>query len=127
MSHLFVVTTQMLNFCGRATKISAHYATASLSDSLAFIVLHITKRFIIALLALPAEDAEQGLCGLRRASVRLSVHSSAARRCCGFAAVGPAGRRYRSIAAAAGRRSSTAHSSIACGGRMRAVPRCQRT
>jgi len=31
-------------------------------------------------------------------SVRLS-HPAAARRCCGFAAVGPAGRRYRSIAA----------------------------
>ena len=30
---------------------------------------------------------------------------------CGFAAVGPAGRRYRSIAAAAGRRSSTTFSS----------------
>jgi len=34
----------------------------------------------------------------------------------GFAAVGPAGRRYRSIAAA-----------VAGGGRIRAVPRCQRT
>ena len=85
MSYLFVVTTQMLNFCGRATKISAHYATASLSDSLAFIVLHIIKRFIIALLALPAEDAEQGLCGLRRASVRPFFRRTPLLRvcCCG--------------------------------------------
>ena len=36
--------------------------------------------------------------------------------CCRFSAVSPAGRRYRSVAAAA-----------SCGGRMRAVPRCQRT
>jgi len=40
-------------------------------------------------------------------------------RCCRLAAVGPAGRRYRSIAAWPALRSS--------GGRMRAVPRCQRT
>jgi len=46
-----------------------------------------------------------------RPSVRLS-HSPAAAACGGFAAVGPAGRIYRSIAAAA-----------ACSGRMRAVPR----
>ena len=32
-------------------------------------------------------------------SVCLSHRSTAARRCCGFAAVGPAARRYRSIAA----------------------------
>jgi len=32
-------------------------------------------------------------------SVRLSKRSAAARRCCGFAAVGLAGRRYRSVAA----------------------------
>ena len=36
-------------------------------------------------------------------------------RYCRFAAVGPAGRRYQSIAAA-----------VVCGGRMRAVPSCQR-
>jgi len=57
-----------------------------------------------------------------RPSVRPSVHPSV---CCVrpsyvaptsvFAAVGPAGRRYRSIAA-----------QPAYGGRMRAVPRCQR-
>jgi len=40
--------------------------------------------------------------------IRACHLSTAARRCSGFAAVGPAGRRYRSIAAAAGRRSSTA-------------------
>ena len=42
-------------------------------------------------------------------------------------AVGPTGRKYRSIAAAVGRRSSTAHTSTACDRRMRAVPRCQLT
>jgi len=42
-------------------------------------------------------------------------HPAATRLYCGFAAVGPAARRYRSIAAAA------------CGGRMWAVPHCQRT
>ena len=41
-------------------------------------------------------------------AVDQSHHLAAARRCRGFAAVGPAGRRYRSIAAAAERRSSTA-------------------
>ena len=40
--------------------------------------------------------------------IRACHLSTAAHRCSGFAAVGPAGRRYRSIAAAAGRRSSTA-------------------
>jgi len=46
----------------------------------------------------------QSLCNCR-ASVRPSVclsHSPAARRCCAFAAVGPAGKRKRPIAAAAG-------------------------
>ena len=45
-------------------------------------------------------------------SVCLSQHSAAARRCGRFAAVGPAGRRYRSIAAAGQQhpRRSTAHS-----------------
>ena len=45
-------------------------------------------------------------------------HSPAALRCCGFAAVGPAARRYRSIAARPALNSS--------GVRMRAGPRCQR-
>ena len=48
---------------------------------------------------LSAQCAEQGLWNCR-ASVRLSRHSAAAPRCGGFAAVGPAGGRYRSIAAA---------------------------
>ena len=60
------------------------------------------------------------VCPYVRPSVRPSVYPSMGPqqkiRCCGFPDVGPAGRRYRSIAAAA-----------ACGGRMRAVPRCQRT
>jgi len=44
-----------------------------------------------------------------RPSVCLSQHSPAARCYCGFAAVGPADRRYRSIAAQpAGRRSAAA-------------------
>jgi len=52
----------------------------------------------------------QGLVKVRCPSVCLS-HSPAAEACGGFAAVGPVGRRYRSIAAAAGHYSSTAHSS----------------
>jgi len=55
-----------------------------------------------------------------RPSVCPSTGPQQQTRCCRFAAVGPAGRRYRLIAAAA-----------ACGGgnhpRMRAVTRCQRT
>ena len=48
------------------------------------------------------------LCGVRRLSVRLS-HSPASRGCGGFAAVSPASRRYRSIAAQlAGWRSAAA-------------------
>ena len=47
-----------------------------------------------------------------RPSVRPSVclsHPAVAHRCCGFAAVGPAARRYRSIAARpAGRRTAAA-------------------
>jgi len=61
-----------------------------------------------------------GAGSMKRYGVRLSVCPSMdaqqRTRSCRFAAVGPAGRRYRSIAAAS-----------ACGGRMRAVPRCQRT
>jgi len=51
------------------------------------------------------DTTQQGLCHGRasvRLSVRLSQHSAAARRCGRFAAVGPAGRRYRSIAARPG-------------------------
>ena len=44
-------------------------------------------------------------------SIGLSVLSS---RCCRFAAVGPAPRRYRLIAAR-----------LTCGGQMQAVPLCQ--
>ena len=67
--------------------------------------------------------------GLRNGtvSVRLSVRPSVCPSMglqqqtlsCRFAAVGPARRRYRSIAA---RRAAAA----TCGGRMRVVPRCQR-
>ena len=55
---------------------------------------------------------------VRRPSVCPSClsRSPAARRCCRFAAVGPAGRRYRLIAAAAELHSSTAHSSTGCVG-----------
>ena len=56
------------------------------------------------------EYEEQGLRNCL-ASVHPS-HPTAARRCCGFAAVGPAGRRYRSVAALP-----------ACGRQMRALPR----
>jgi len=78
----------------------------------------------ITLLALPAYYAERVYATVGRPSVRPSVCPSTGpqqqTRCCRFAAVGPAGRRYRLIAAAA-----------ACGGgnhpRMRAVTRCQRT
>ena len=56
------------------------------------------------------EYEEQGLRNCL-ASVHPS-HPTAARRCCRFAAVGPAGRRYRSVAALP-----------ACGMRMRALPR----
>jgi len=52
---------------------------------------------------------------MKRYGVRLS-HSPTAAACGGFAAAGPAGKRYRSFAAAA-----------ACGVRMRAMPLCQRT
>jgi len=58
-------------------------------------------RYVLQLFALPAKYVEQGLCNCQasiRPSVRLS-HPAAARRGCGFAAVGPAARRYRSIAA----------------------------
>jgi len=51
---------------------------------------------VTGLFALPGAGFMQ-LSGVRL-SVRLS-HPAAARRCCGFAAVGPAARRYRSIAA----------------------------
>ena len=47
-------------------------------------------------------------------SVCMSQLLTVAAACGGFAAVGPAGKGYRSIAAAAGRRSSTAHRSTAC-------------
>jgi len=50
------------------------------------------------LLVLSTNYAEQGLCNCL-ASVRLSAHPAAARRCCGFAAGCPAARSYRSIAA----------------------------
>ena len=70
------------------------------------------------LVALPAWYAEWGLWN-GTVSVRLSVRSSMVlqqqTRCCRVAAVGPVGRRYRSIAA------------CSSGGRMQAVPRCQRT
>ena len=52
----------------------------------------------------------------------MSHHSAAARRCGGFAAVGPAARRYRDRSLH-GRRSAA----VACGAGMRAVPRRQRT
>jgi len=58
------------------------------------------------LLALPAQYAEQGLCNCR-ASVCLSHPAAARCCCCRFAAVGPAGRRYRSLAAAANTSSNT--------------------
>ena len=57
----------------------------------------------------------QGLCNGTE-SVRQSYLSTAACRCGGFAAVGPAGMRYRSMAAAAGaaaaRRSGANASSV---------------
>jgi len=56
--------------------------------------------YIIPLLTLSAYNTEWGLCNGRRPSVCLS-HSAAARRCCKFAAVGPAAMKCRSIAAAA--------------------------
>ena len=68
-----------------------------------------------------------------RPSVCLSVrpsHPAATRRCCGFAAVGPASRRYRPIAARpAGRRRRRPAAGAAQwrGGQMRLVPRCQLT
>ena len=60
-------------------------------------------------------------------SVCKSVQSTA-RRCCGFAAVGPAARRYRSFAARpVGRRSAAAAPQHGAQQQMRAVPRCQLT
>jgi len=49
---------------------------------------------------------------IQLSGVRLSVclsHPAAARRCCRFAAVGPAGRRYRSIGAAAAGKCGQCH------------------
>jgi len=57
-------------------------------------------------------------------SVRPSHYSTAESRLCGFAAVGPAGRRYRSIAARPALSSSRA---AAAQRQMRAVPRRQPT
>ena len=54
----------------------------------------------LALLALPAWYAEQGLCN-DRVSVCLVHRSTAAAACGGFAAERPADRTYRSTAAAA--------------------------
>ena len=85
-------------------------------DSIEYVGFHLVYEFIPA----AADDDERDT-----ASGRLRwIHSAASPYVlqnvvcpsCGFAAVGPAGRIYRSIAAAA-----------ACGGRTRAVPRCQRT
>jgi len=60
-------------------------------------------------------------------SVRLS-HPAASRRCCWFAAVGSAVKRYRSIAARpAGRRSAAVAPQHGAQQQMRAVPRCQPT
>ena len=60
-----------------------------------------------------------------RPSVCLS-HTAAARRCCGFAAVGPASRRCR-VNVARPALSCSGAAAAASGGRMRAVPRCQLT
>ena len=63
-----------------------------------------------------------------RPSVCPSAHSAAARRCCGFAAVGSAATIYRSIAARpVGRRSAAAAPQHDEQQQMRAVPRCQLT
>ena len=63
-----------------------------------------------------------------RPSVCPSAHSAAARRCCGFAAVGSAATIYRSIAAwPVGRRSAAAAPQHDAQQQMRAVPRCQLT
>ena len=72
--------------------------------------------FYPQLLALPAQYAGAG--SIQLSGVRLHVYLSIpSGRCCGgFAAVGPAGRRYRSIAAG-----------TTCIGRMRGVPRYQLT
>jgi len=61
-----------------------------------------------------------------RLSVRPPAHPAAA--CCGFAAVGPAARIYRSIAVRpAGRRLEAAAPQHGVQQQMRAVPRCQLT
>ena len=64
---------------------------------------------------LPFGDADQWVrlptSGTVSICVSVCFPLAAASRCGGFAAVGPAGRRYRSIGAAVRRRSSTAHSS----------------
>jgi len=73
----------------------------------------------MTLLELPA------LSGVSATVVRPSVclsHPAAARRCCGFAAVGPAARRYRSIAA---RPVGSSSSRAAAQQQMRVVQRCQ--
>jgi len=54
-----------------------------------------------------------------RPSVCPSIGQRQQTRCCRFAAVGPAGKRYRSMAA----RPALSNN----GGLVRAVPRCQRT
>jgi len=77
----------------------------------------LTPSVVLTLSALSA-DAERGL-RIGTVSVRSSVCLSrlpAAASCGGFAAVGPAGRRYRYTAARP-----------AVSSKMRAVPRCQRT
>ena len=61
-------------------------------------------------------------------SVPRSLHPAAARRCCGFATVGPAARRYRSITARpADRWTAAAATQHGAQQQMRAVPRCQLT
>jgi len=70
------------------------------------------------------------VCGagtMQLSDVRVSVclsHSPAARRCCGFVAVGPARRRYRSIAVWL---SAVAAPQQGAQQQMRAVPRYQLT
>ena len=73
---------------------------------------NLTPEFILKLTGTTRiVHAEQGLWN-GTVSVRIGIQT----RRCRFAAVSPAGMKYWSIAAAA-----------ACGGRTRAVPRCQRT
>ena len=79
---------------------------------------------VVSLLTLPANYAEQGLC-ICRASVCLSVHSSSV--CSPACRSMSPQQQTRCCRHEISTGCCTAHSSAACGGPMRVVPRCQRT